>query len=136
MAARRLISNGGMYSPSRVSGGGKGNRAGNVWGEMNPDTGPPSGRKMLIVMRIGLPLVIAAVGVVMILIGHGRYSDLAHTQSLESAIGVALLLVAVIVWMIAWMARMSVESNRDREVEEEAREYFDRHGYWPDEGPR
>jgi hypothetical protein len=28
---------------------------------------------------------------------------------------------------------MSVESNRDREREEEAREFFDRHGRWPDE---
>jgi hypothetical protein len=28
---------------------------------------------------------------------------------------------------------MSVQSNRDREVEEEAREYFGRHGRWPDE---
>jgi hypothetical protein len=28
---------------------------------------------------------------------------------------------------------MSVDSNRDREREEEAREYFDRHGRWPDE---
>ena len=35
--------------------------------------------------------------------------------------------------MINWMFRMSVESNRDREREEEAREYFDEHGRWPDE---
>jgi hypothetical protein len=44
--------------------------------------------------------------------------------------------VAIIVWMVSWMFRMSVASNRDREVEEEAREYFDRHGYWPGEEPR
>ena len=50
-------------------------------------------------------------------------------------VGVALLIVAIIVWMVNWMFRMSVDSNREREVEEEAREYFDRHGHWPDEGP-
>jgi hypothetical protein len=31
------------------------------------------------------------------------------------------------------MFRMSVASNRERDREEEAREYFDRHGRWPDE---
>ena len=30
---------------------------------------------------------------------------------------------------------MSVESNREREEEERAREFFDVHGYWPDEEP-
>ena len=45
----------------------------------------------------------------------------------------SLVLAALIVWMINWMYRISVQSNRDREREEEAREYFDRHGRWPDE---
>ena len=47
----------------------------------------------------------------------------------------SLIIVALIVWMINWMFRMSVESNRDREREEQARQYFDRHGHWPEEGP-
>jgi len=47
--------------------------------------------------------------------------------------GVGLLLVALTVWMINWMYRLSIDSNRDREREERAREYFDRHGRWPDE---
>jgi hypothetical protein len=38
--------------------------------------------------------------------------------------------------MVNWMYRMSVESNREREQEEEARRYFDRHGRWPDEEPQ
>ena len=49
--------------------------------------------------------------------------------------GVALLLVALIVWMLNWLFRMSVRSNRDREQEELARDYFDRHGHWPGEEP-
>jgi hypothetical protein len=34
--------------------------------------------------------------------------------------------------MINWLFRMSIASNKDRDREEAAREYFDRHGRWPD----
>ena len=47
--------------------------------------------------------------------------------------GVVLLGIALIVWMINWLFRLSVESNQDREQEEEARRFFDEHGRWPDE---
>jgi prepilin signal peptidase PulO-like enzyme (type II secretory pathway) len=80
---------------------------------------------VLSVTRLWLPLVIAVAGAVAIVLGHGR-------TSLAGA-GVGLLVIAVIVWMINWMIRLSVESNDDRDREEAAREYFDRHGHWPDE---
>ena len=48
-------------------------------------------------------------------------------------IAATMVIAALIVWMINWMYRMSVESNREREEEERAREYFDLHGRWPDE---
>ena len=83
--------------------------------------------------RVWLPLAIVVAGLVLIVIGHGSYSTLANTRSLESAAGVSLLLVALIVWMLNWMYRLSVRSNEDREDEERAREYFDRTGRWPDE---
>ncbi len=86
-------------------------------------------------VRLWLPLAIALAGVVLIVIGHARYSNLASSRSLESAAGVSLLLVALIVWMINWMYRLSLRSNADRESEERAREYFDRTGRWPDEDP-
>ena len=85
---------------------------------------------MLALTRLWLPVGIAVAGLVAILIGHGR------TSSTWAAGGVSLIIVALIVWMINWMFRMSVESNRDRDREEEARRYFDRHGRWPDEEPR
>jgi protein-S-isoprenylcysteine O-methyltransferase Ste14 len=90
------------------------------------------GRVLMAATRVWLPLTIAVAGVVLIVIGHGRYSDLTNTRSLESAAGVSLLLVALIVWMINWMYRLSVSSNKDRDTEERAREYFDRTGRWPD----
>jgi hypothetical protein len=56
-----------------------------------------------------------------------------HGSNATAAAGVGLLIVALTVWLINWMFRISVESNRDRDREEEAREYFSRHGRWPDE---
>ena len=73
-------------------------------------------RWLLAATRVWLPLAIAAAGVVAIVIGHG------HTAT--AAAGVALIIAALIVWMINWMYRMSVQSNRD---------HFSRHGRWPDE---
>ncbi len=84
-----------------------------------------SSGSVLTITRIWLPLAIALAGVIAIVLGHGR-------TALAGA-GVVLLGTALIVWMINWLFRMSVESNRDREREEDARRYFDEHGRWPDE---
>ena len=105
---------------------------GNVTG-MHEDRHPASTRFTMSLTRVGLPVGIALAGVVLIVIGHGSYSDLASTHSVESAGGVALLLVALCVWMLNWMYRLSVQSNKERDDEEHAREYFDRTGRWPDE---
>ena len=80
---------------------------------------------LLSLTRVWIPVLIAIAGVVAIIIGRG------HTAA--AGAGVGLIIVGVIVWMVNWMFRMSVESNRDREREEAAREYFDEHGRWPDE---
>ena len=80
---------------------------------------------LLSVTRVWLPLTIAVAGVVAIVVGRARTA--------VAGAGVVLLGTALIVWMINWMFRMSVESNRDREQEEEARRHFDEHGRWPDE---
>jgi hypothetical protein len=91
---------------------------------MNDSAGRTT-RILLALTRVWLPLLIAVAGVVAIVLGHGR-------TTLAGA-GVVLLGTGLMVWMINWMFRLSVQSNRDREREEEAREYFDRHGRWPDE---
>jgi len=75
--------------------------------------------------RVWLPLALALVGLVLTVIGHGRTN--------VAAVGVCLLLIALSVWLINWLFRMSVESNRERDEEEEARRFFDRTGQWPDE---
>jgi hypothetical protein len=99
---------------------------------MSPETkgdhsgeGFSPGRALLATTRLWLPIAIALIGVAGIVIGHGRTG--------AAGAGVGLIIVGVIVWMINWMFRLSVASNRDREDEEEARRYFDRHGRWPGE---
>jgi hypothetical protein len=85
--------------------------------------------------RIWLPLAIAVVGVVMIVLGHASVSTRGDTRSLLAGAGVVVVGIALMVWMINWLFRMSVDSNRDRDEEERAREYFDLHGHWPGEEP-
>jgi hypothetical protein len=80
---------------------------------------------VLVLTRVWLPATIAVAGVIAIVLGHAR-TELAGA-------GVVLLGTALIVWMINWLFRMSIESNREREQEEEARRYFDVHGRWPDD---
>ncbi|MFZ0977658.1 MAG: hypothetical protein WAN22_35905 [Solirubrobacteraceae bacterium] len=81
---------------------------------------------VLAITRIWIPVGIAVVGLVGIVVGGGK-------DDIVAGAGVSLVLCGLIVWMINWMYRISVQSNRDREREEEAREYFDRYGRWPDE---
>jgi len=106
---------------------------GRDWPAARPSSSPARHGVILKFTRVWLPLAIAAAGVVLLVIGHGSYSQLANTHSLESAAGVGLLIVAVIVWMLNWMFRLSVSSNEEREDEERAREYFDRTGHWPED---
>jgi hypothetical protein len=86
------------------------------------------GRLLLTATRVWLPVGLTLVGVVLAVIGHGK-TNLA-------AAGVCLILVALTVWLINLLYRLSVSSNRDRDREEEAREYFDRYGHWPGEEDR
>jgi len=77
---------------------------------------------------------IAVAGAVLIGLGHGSYTSAqANERSLESAAGVALLIVALMVWMISWLFRLSLRSNAERELEEAAREHYAATGRWPDE---
>ncbi|MGH2867341.1 MAG: hypothetical protein ACRDNK_07205 [Solirubrobacteraceae bacterium] len=100
---------------------------------MKPEAPVSVGRIFLSLTRVWLPVAIAVVGIVLIVLGHASLSDQSTSRTLEAGAGVGLVIVAIIVWMVNWMFRMSVESNREREIEEEARDYFERHGRWPGE---
>jgi hypothetical protein len=80
---------------------------------------------MLTLTRIWLPVSLAVTGLVLAIVGHGKTA--------LAAVGVCLILIALSVWLLNWMFRLSVQSNKERDKEEEARAYFDAHGRWPDE---
>lgn len=76
-------------------------------------------------VRYGLPIIVIAGGIVaMILTGPDdeRYVG-----------GAAIIGAGAAIWLINLLFRLSVSGDKERDREEEAREYFDRHGRWPDE---
>jgi hypothetical protein len=83
---------------------------------------------MLAFARAWLPIGLTVVGLILCVVGHGRTG--------VAAVGVCMILIALSVWLINFLFRLSVESNRDREREEEARNYYERYGHWPGEEDR
>ncbi len=92
-----------------------------------PRTTYPTGRAVWFV-RYGLPILLLVSGGVLIGLGH------ASTRSPAAALGLVLAGLALTTWMVNWLFRLSIESNQDREKEEQARDYFTQHGHWPGEG--
>jgi Na+/melibiose symporter-like transporter len=87
----------------------------------------PVERALLAATRAWLPSIIAATGIVLLAVsGFGP-------DNTTGVVGMSLVVIALMVWMLNWLFRMSVQSNRDREREELARQEFERTGRWPDE---
>jgi hypothetical protein len=81
---------------------------------------------MLRFTRTWLPALIVLLGVVLWIV---------H-PTVETAAGSAGIIGAGVgIWMLNVLFRMGVQGDRERDHENTAREYFDEHGYWPDEAP-
>ena len=79
------------------------------------------------VVRIWVPAAILIAGIVLVIVRGGDETSLEGAAALWGAgLSVALL---------NWLHRMGVVGDRAREDEDAARDYFDRHGHWPDESP-
>lgn len=76
----------------------------------------------MIVVRYALPAVIALTGLVLTIVGG---------SDTVVAAGVALIGVGMLVALLNLLMRLGIASSRDREREENARRYYDRHGRWP-----
>jgi hypothetical protein len=76
-------------------------------------------------VRTWLPVAIIAAGVV-VAIATG-FSE----TGLEG--GALLISAGLSVWLINFLYRIGVRGDRERDVEDRARAYFDEHGRWPDE---
>ncbi len=89
---------------------------------------------MLRFVRVYLPGVLMIVGIAVIVIG------MASEHALE--IGIPVFSAGASIWFVNFLWRIGVSGDQDRDVEDDAREYFAEHGRWPDEprpadgGPR
>jgi hypothetical protein len=76
----------------------------------------------VLAVRVVLPATIVAVGIALTALG----SDDAVVGA-----GVTLVGVGMLVALLNVLMRLGLESGADRDREEEARRYYDRHGRWP-----
>jgi hypothetical protein len=78
------------------------------------------------VVRYGLPAAIFLLGVAFLIFAPGAEGLGGFLAATGAALSVLLLNV---------LFRTGVKGDRERDDEEAARAYFDRHGRWPDEDP-
>lgn len=76
----------------------------------------------MLAVRVVLPGAIVAAGIMLAALGRD--------EAVLGA-GVALVGVGMLVALLNVLMRLGIESGADRDREEEARRYFDRHGRWP-----
>jgi hypothetical protein len=56
---------------------------------------------------------------------------IAYPDRLEAAI--LIVSAGLSVWLFNWLYRVGVSGEKERDAEDEAREYYAKHGRWPDE---
>lgn len=78
-------------------------------------------RVAMIALRYVLPAAVTVAGLVVM--AFGSEGDLEGGAGIVSA-GLAI-------YFVNWLFRIGVHGDRQREDEEAARDYFDRHGHWP-----
>jgi len=76
-------------------------------------------------VRYGVPALIFIAGNVIFAVDHDRQRG--------TEVGAMFVGAAIAVLLLNVLFRIGVEGDKDRDKEEAAREYFDEHGYWPDE---
>jgi hypothetical protein len=76
----------------------------------------------MILLRYVLPAVVVIAGLVVMALGS--------EAALEGGAGIVSAGIAI--FFINWLFRAGADGERERDREDQAREYFDRHGRWPD----
>jgi hypothetical protein len=89
--------------------------------EQIPDSNPDQRGWALVTLRYVLPSLVVVAGVVVMALG----SD----ADLEG--GAAIVSAGLAIWFLNWLFRIGVAGERERDREDEAREYFSEHGRWP-----
>jgi hypothetical protein len=83
-------------------------------------------RRTLIVVRYVLPAVLTLAGLILITVHP-------HGAALHGGLGI--IGAGLAAFLFAFLAKVSMSGDKFRDKEEEARRFFDEHGYWPDEDP-
>ena len=82
-------------------------------------------QQLLVAVRYVLPALIVVAGLIVILAGGGEGSAL-HG-------GLGIIGGGIAVWLLSLFYRVGASGELERDAEEAARVYFDRHGRWPDD---
>lgn len=73
-------------------------------------------------LRYGLPGVVVLAGAIAMSFGT--------TNALEG--GAGLVSAGLAIWFLNWLFRIGARGDAERDTEDRARDYFDRHGRWPE----
>lgn len=79
------------------------------------------------IVRHWLPALILFGGVVLVVVRGG------DETSWEGAFGIWG--AGLSVWLLNYLYRLGVSGDRERQAEDAARDFYSRHGHWPDEPP-
>ena len=74
------------------------------------------------VLRHVLPAVVVIAGVTVMAMGS--------ETELEG--GASIVSAGLAIFLLNWLVRLGVAGEHERDLEDAARDYFDRHGRWPD----
>jgi hypothetical protein len=78
-------------------------------------------RGWLDIVRYVLPAVVVIGGLVVM-----SFGDENHLEG-----GAGIVSAGLAIFFVNWLFRAGVSGDREREAEEAARDYFERHGRWP-----
>jgi hypothetical protein len=76
----------------------------------------------MVLLRYVLPGLVVLAGIVVMSLGG--------EADLEGGAGIVSAGLAI--WFVNWLFRLGAAGDDEREREDRAREYFDRHGRWPE----
>jgi hypothetical protein len=78
-------------------------------------------------VRIWLPAAIVLGGLIVIVATGGSETGVEG--------GAGIIGAGLSVWLLNVIFRVGVQGERERDAEDEARDFYAAHGYWPDEAP-
>jgi hypothetical protein len=82
-------------------------------------TGP-----FILFVRYGIGWIMVIAGFALLALNPGGFGVEGFSMSVGGGLSVL---------MLNWMFRLGVSGDRERDDEEQARRYLERHGHWPDE---